>query len=350
MATEIRVWGWLVFAVIVGWLLFLLAPVLTPFLAAFLLAYLGDPLIDRLQRFKMSRTLAVSAVFATLVFLLLLLVFFLDPLIEGQLASLQRRLPVLVDIVKTKILPWMRDHLGIDPAQYDLDALRQQVSGHLSVIGGFATGIFSSITQSSLTLFSWLANLVLIPVVTFYLLRDWDQLIEKIDHLLPRRLEPRLALLAKESDEVLGAFLKGQLIVMLALGTIYSVGLFVVGLDFALLIGMMAGLVSFVPYLGFVVGILVAGIAVLLQFQDAFYLIPVIVVFGIGQIFEGVVLTPIFVGDRIGLHPVAVIFAVLAGGQLFGFFGILLALPVAAVIMVLLRHAHDEYLKSVFYE
>lgn len=350
MTTEIRVWGWLVFAIIVGWLLFLLAPVLTPFLAALLLAYLGDPLIDRLQRFKLSRTLAVSAVFATIVIVLLLLFFFLNPLLEAQLASLQQRLPVYIDLLRTKALPWLKDHLGIDPAQYDLEALRGQLSGHLTTIGGLAAGFLSSLTQSSLALFGWLANLILIPVVTFYLLRDWDQLLAKINHLLPRHLEPTLVRLARDADEVLGAFLKGQLVVMLALGTIYSVGLLIIGLDFALLIGMMAGLVSFVPYLGLVVGALAAGIAALLQFQDAFYLVPVIAVFGIGQLVEGIVLTPMLVGDRIGLHPVAVIFAVLAGGQLFGFFGILLALPVAAVIMVLLRHAHDEYLKSVFYQ
>jgi predicted PurR-regulated permease PerM len=137
---------------------------------------------------------------------------------------------------------------------------------------------------------------------------------------------------------------------MLALGTIYSLGLAVIGLDFALLIGMLAGLLSFIPYLGFIVGVISAGIASLLQFYDLIHLLLVIVVFGIGQLIESMLLTPKLVGDCIGLHPVAVIFAVLAGGHLFGFFGILLALPAAAVIMVLLRHTHDEYLRSVFYD
>jgi predicted PurR-regulated permease PerM len=171
----------------------------------------------------------------------------------------------------------------------------------------------------------------------------------QLRNLLPRRIEPVIVGLARESDEVLGAFLRGQFVVMLALGGIYSLGLFIIGLDFSLLIGMLAGLVSFVPYLGLIVGIVVAGIAALIQFQEFWPLLPVIGVFGIGQLIEGMLLTPLLVGDRIGLHPVAVIFAVLVGGHLFGFFGVLLALPVAAIIMVLLRHTHDEYLNSVLY-
>jgi predicted PurR-regulated permease PerM len=188
-----------------------------------------------------------------------------------------------------------------------------------------------------------------VPVVTFYLLRDWDLLVAKIHDLLPRRIEPVVNTLARESDEVIGAFLRGQVIVMVALGVLYSTGLAVIGLEFSLLIGMLAGLVSFVPYLGLITGILVASIAALLQFHSLLSLIPVFIVFGIGQLISDFLLTPKLVGDRIGLHPVAVLFAVLAGGHLFGFLGILLALPVAAVIAVLLRHAQDEYLKSVFY-
>lgn len=166
---------------------------------------------------------------------------------------------------------------------------------------------------------------------------------------MPRRISPTAEKLASETDIVLGAFLRGQFYVMMALGIIYSAGLWLVDLSLALLIGMMAGIVSFVPYLGAIVGIAVACIAALLQFQDAMYLIPVSIVFIVGQSIESMVLTPLLVGDKIGLHPVAVMFAVLAGGQLFGFLGILLALPVASVIMVLLRHIHEIYRDSTFY-
>jgi predicted PurR-regulated permease PerM len=205
------------------------------------------------------------------------------------------------------------------------------------------------VSHSGGVIAEWLMNLLLIPVVTFYLLRDWDGLVVKVHDLLPRRIAPTAAKLATEVDTVLAAFVRGQLYVMLALGCIYSIGLWMTGLDLALLIGMLAGLVSFVPYLGAIVGIVTACVAALVQFHDLIHLVPVAIVFIIGQSLEGMVLTPMLVGDKIGLHPVAVMFAVLAGGQLFGFLGILLALPVASVIMVLLRHVHELYRDSDFY-
>ena len=217
-------------------------------------------------------------------------------------------------------------------------------------MGGIAAGIMKSVTQSGLVFLAWLANLVLIPVVTFYLLREWDVLVARVGELLPRRVEPTIAMLARDCDEVLGAFFRGQLSVMLALGIIYSAGLWLVGLDLALLIGLVAGLLSFVPYLGFALGLLMAVIATVAQYHDLFHLVPIVLVFGVGQMLEGMVLTPYLVGDRIGLHPVAVIFAVMIGGQLFGFFGVLLALPVAAVVMVLLRYAHRQYRDSELYK
>lgn len=192
-------------------------------------------------------------------------------------------------------------------------------------------------------------NLVLIPVVAFYLLRDWDIMVDKIRDLLPKRYEATVVKLTKESDLVLGAFLKGQFSVMLALASIYSIGLWIVDLDLALLIGMVAGLISFIPYLGSIVGVAAGCMAAFVQFHEFMSIIPVLVVFGIGQTLEGVLLTPWLVGDKVGLHPVAVIFAVLAGGQLFGFIGILLALPAASVIMVLIRHVHELYKDSQLY-
>jgi len=213
-----------------------------------------------------------------------------------------------------------------------------------------AAQVLASLGSSGMTLLHWVTNLMLIPVLTFYLLRDWDDLVARIHEMLPRPIEATVARLARESDQVLGAFLRGQLSVMLALGVIYSVGLSLIGLDFALLIGMLAGLLSFVPYMGFVVGLLSAGFAVLMQTHEVLQLVPVLIVFGVGQLIEGMVLTPWLVGDRIGLHPVAVIFAVLAGGQLFGFIGVLLALPVAAVLAVVVRHAHERYRTSNLYE
>jgi predicted PurR-regulated permease PerM len=340
---------WVIMCALFIGLLYLMAPVLTPFLFAALLAYLGDPLIDRLEARKIPRSWAVALVFGVILFGLLLLLLFLIPMLTHQFKGLIQRLPDHIDWFQTHVLPWLQAHLGIEPESLSLRSLQTKLVAFAQDIGDVAGSLLESFRASSTALFTWLANLILVPVVTFYLLRDWDLLVAKVRDLLPRRIEPVISHLARESDEVIGAFLRGQIIVMAALGVIYSVGLAVIGLEFSLLIGMLAGLVSFVPYLGLITGIVVASIAALMQFHSVLSLIPVVIVFGLGQLISDFFLTPKLVGDRIGLHPVAVLFAVLAGGHLFGFFGILLALPVAAVIAVLLRHAHDEYLKSVFY-
>lgn len=341
-------WFWLLLILVSGFLVYLLAPVLTPFIVAAILAYVGDPLVDRLEKYKLPRTLAVVIVFIVLTLFAIIALLVLVPMLERQLVTLGNKIPGYIEVIQNQFLPWLnaRFDLGL---QVDIATLKTSLQAHWKEAGSVAKTMVSYITQSSALLASWLANLVLIPVVTFYLLRDWDLLVARIHELLPRKSEPVISRLAKSSDEVLGAFLRGQLLVMLALSIIYTLGLWFVGLDFALLIGMLAGLVSFVPYLGFIVGIVVAGIAAMLQFHDVIHLVYVAIVFGIGQAMEGMLLTPMLVGDRIGLHPVAVMFAVLAGGQLFGFLGVLLALPTAAVIAVVLRYMHERYKDSTLY-
>jgi predicted PurR-regulated permease PerM len=342
---------WFIFAGVVfaGFLLYLLSPVLSPFLVGALLAYLGDPLVDRLETYKLPRTGAVVVVFVTIVLLLLLLPLILLPLIEQQISALVTKLPKYLDWIQQTVIPFISQALNIESGVLDMSSLKQAVVQHWREMGNLATKVVTMVSQSGLMMAAWLANVVLIPVVTFYLLRDWDIVMAKIRKLLPRQNEATIVQLARESDEVLGAFLRGQLIVMIALGVIYSVGLWIVGLELAFLIGMIAGLVSFVPYLGTIVGILLASVAAVMQFQDVLHLAFVAVVFGVGQALEGMLLTPLLVGDKIGLHPVAVIFAVMAGGQLFGFVGILVALPAAAVIAVLLRHAVQRYTDSDLY-
>ena len=329
-----------------GILIYLLAPVLTPFMAAAVLAYIGDPLVDRLEARKLSRTVSVTLVFLILSLVALALLLILVPMLERQFILLGSRLPLYLDTLQQKVLPSLSAYLGVDNATFDLATLKNLVREQW---GGTVKGAFALLSRSGMTLLAWGANMMLIPVVTFYLLRDWDILVARIHELIPRRAEAVVARLARASDEVLGAFLRGQLLVMLALGSIYSVGLSLVGLELALLIGMLAGLVSFVPYLGFIVGIAAAGVAALMQYQELMPLLYIAGVFMLGQAAEGMLLTPLLVGDKIGLHPVAVIFAVLAGGQLFGFVGILLALPVAAVVMVLLRYTHEQYVGSSLY-
>jgi len=341
---------WLIFGAATIGGLYLLAPVLTPFLFSALLAYLGDPLIDRLEARKISRSWAVTLVFGGIILGLLLLMLLLIPLSAHQFRGLMQRFPTYLDWLQTSVLPWMHNTLGADPELFNLASLRSHLLTYAQDIGDLAGGLFNSLQKSSTVVFSWIADLVLVPVVTFYLLRDWDLLVARVRDLLPRRIEPTISKLARESDEVIGAFLRGQFIVMAALGVLYSIGLAIIGLDSSLLIGLIAGLVSFVPYLGLIIGVLIASVVAILQFHSLVSVIPVLFVFGIGQLISDLALTPALVGDRIGLHPVAVLFAVLAGGHLFGFFGILLALPVAAVIAVLLSHAQDEYLQSQFYD
>ncbi len=332
-----------------GWLIYLLSPVLMPFVFSAILAYLGDPLTDKLETYRLSRTQAVIAVFLTMTLILALVLLMLIPQLEVQIANFISSLPAYAEKMNSVVLPWLEQRFGITIKPIATDELIAITKSHWQNAGGLVANTMTSISHSSGVVAAWLMNLLLIPVVTFYLLRDWDILVAKIYNLLPRRITPTTAKLAGEVDTVLSAFLRGQFYVMLALGCIYTLGLWVVGLDLALLIGMLAGLVSFVPYLGAIVGIFSACIAALVQFHELTPLISVAVVFLIGQALEGTVLTPKLVGDKIGLHPVAVIFSVLAGGQLFGFLGILLALPIASIVMVFLRHVHDIYRDSEFY-
>jgi predicted PurR-regulated permease PerM len=347
--TDAQKWLVLTCAFFLAWLLYLLAPVLTPFLIGSLLAYLGDPLADGLERKKLSRTLAVVVVFAVMLITGLLLLLIFIPMLQEQLSSLLARMPRIVPWLQEVGIPWISSTFNIDLENVDLDVLKRTLAGNWQDIGNLLGLLLGKVTHSGQLIFAWLAYLVLAPVVTFYLLRDWDLMLANVQALLPRKYEPVISKLSRECDGVLAEFLRGQLMLMIALGLMYSIGLWLAGLEFALLVGMMSGLLSFVPYLGGIVGIGVAGILAFMQFHDIIHLIFVALVFGVGQAIEGMVLSPILVGDRIGLHPVAVIFAVMAGGQLFGFFGVLLALPVAAIIVVLLRHARALYVESSLY-
>ncbi|MGG2400109.1 AI-2E family transporter [Pseudomonas sp. SH1-B] len=348
--TDSTRWLWMAGLFLLGWLLYLLHPILSPFLIGILLAYLGDPLVDRLERHRLSRTGGVVVVFTLFSLVLLILLLVLVPMLGRQLVRLYQLAPQMLDWLHSTALPWSQSHLGLQDDLLQVDQLKQVFTDNLGKTTDVLKVVLAQATSSSLALLAWLGNLLLIPVVSFYLMRDWDLLVERMRRLLPRQREGLVVKLASDCHEVLGAFLRGQLLVMLALSVIYATGLMLVGLELGLLIGVLAGLASIVPYMGFIVGIGAALTAALFQFGlDPYPLLGIGVVFMIGQMLEGMVLTPMLVGDRIGLHPVAVIFAILAGGQLFGFTGVLLALPVAAVIMVLLRHAHDLYKLSGLY-
>ncbi len=343
MNSDLRT-NWLIAIALTGWLLYLLAPVLTPFVAAALLAYIGDPLADRLQKFGLPRTLAVVAVFLLTFLMLGLLVLLVGPLIQTQVGALFDALPDIVSQFEQVWLPNIAELLNLDVG--DDVGIGAFLARYGDMAGSWGTKVLVSVSQSGGALAAAVLSLFLVPIITFYLLRDWDSIIAHIGALIPSEQRETVTRLARETDEVLGAFLRGQLLVMLALGFIYSVGLGLVGLKFAIAIGVVSGLVSFVPYLGFLFGIVLASLTVALEPEPLWQLVGVVVTFTGAQLLEGSVLTPKLVGDRIGLHPVIIIFAIVAGGQLFGFFGILLALPAAAVLSVLVRFAFHRYLEE----
>lgn len=345
-----RRWQWLALAAAFGVLVWLLAPILTPFVLGTLLAWLGDPMVRRIESSGRSRTTGVLLVFTLMTLVIVLAVLLLVPLLENQIGKLIDWLPQFGAWLTGTAVPWAEQRFNLELAGYiDPSQLIELLKQHWQEAGGIAATVFGGVSKSGLAILGWIANLALIPVVTFYFLRDWPVMMARIRELLPRPIEPLVLKLAGESDQVLGGFLRGQISVMIALGVIYGTGLWMVGLDLGILIGLVAGLVSFVPYLGALVGIGAAIIATLVQHGDWMHLLLVLAVFGVGQTLESFILTPWLVGDRIGLHPVAVIFAIMAGGQLFGFLGVLLALPVAAVVMVVLRYAHERYTHSKLY-
>lgn len=343
MQSDLRL-NWLIAVVLTGWLFYLLAPVLTPFIAAALLAYMGDPLADRLQKFKLPRTLAVVTVFLITFIVIALLVLLVGPLIKAQIGALFQALP---DIAKQAEQVWLPSLLGwMNIEAGDEVGIGAFLARYSDMVGSWSGTILSGVGKSGGVLATAVLSLFLIPILTFYMLRDWDSFMAHLGALIPESQRQTIVSLARETDSVLSAFLRGQLLVMLALAVIYSVGLSLVGVKYAIAIGVVSGLVSFVPYLGFVFGIALAGLTVALEPDPLLHLIGVVATFTIAQLFEGSFLTPKLVGDRIGLHPVIVIFSVAAGGQLFGFFGILLALPAAAVLSVLIRFAYNRYLKE----
>lgn len=342
-----QIWRWLAVAALVIAVIYLLSPILTPFLFAAILAYICNPLVTRMTRRRVPRTLAVVLMLLLLgtAFVVLLLV--LLPLLIRQVRTLADQAPVIVDWLKTAVAPQLEQWLGV---QLETTMVRDWVAQHMAEIRDVAVKLLPSLKTGGLAVAGFIVTLVLVPVVLFYFLRDWNAIVTGIDAVVPRRWHDRVTVIAREIDAVLGQFLRGQLLVMLGMGVFYTVGLWAAGLDFALSVGMVAGLVTFVPYLGVITGVVLATLTGALQFQDWSQLGWVWGVFVAGNLLEGYVLVPWLVGDRIGLHPVAVIFALLAFGSLFGFFGVLLALPASAALLVWARHLRRDYLASEMYQ
>ena len=341
-------WWLIVVALVGGGLLYLLGPILSPFLFAAILAYTCDPLVDRLEARRLPRTLGTVLVLFLVLGVFVLLLVILIPLFYKELTMLYARVPDFLATLASKLEPVVQHYLGAN-VTLDVAGIKGLLSDNMQGAPDVAGKVLSSLKIGGLAVLGFVVNLLLIPVVFFYLLRDWDVFVEKIDHLVPRRWHERVTAIAHDVDAVLAEFLRGQLMVILIMATFYVIGLWFTGLEFALPIGIITGFLVFVPYVGMITGLTLATLAGFMQFGATGGLVWVWVVFAIGQTLEGMVVTPWLVGNRIGLHPVAVIFALLAFGQVFGFFGILLALPASAALLVGLRHVRRDYLDSGMY-
>lgn len=339
---------WLILVCVTGGLIYLLSPILTPFLLAAVIAYICNPMVTYMAGKKIPRTVGAVLVMFLLLGVFAALILIMVPLFEKEASRLLEKIPAYLDMFRNHVIPWFEARLNIS-LQPDMNVLKQAVSEHWKSAGGVAAKVLPSLTSGGMAVVEFLVNLLLVPVVLFYMLRDWERLIKQVDEMIPRYWHYQVSRLIHETDRILAEFLRGQLSVILLMSICYITGLWLVGLEFALPIGLVAGILVFVPYLGMIVGLTLATFAAFMQFQGWSGVIPVWIVFGMGQLLEGMLITPWLVGDRIGLHPVLVIFALLAFGQLFGFFGILLALPVSAVMLVWLRHIHQQYLESNLY-
>lgn len=347
--TRFAVVQWLSVAVVVALLMYLLSGILTPFVSAAILAYICNPLVQHLCVWQVPRTLAVVLVMAGLLLMFVLLLLIMLPLLEKEMSLFATRLPEWIDAVRTHFLPRLQQWFGAD-LQWDSQGIKNILISHWQSAGGVAAKLLPWLGNSGSAIVAVLINLLLIPLAMFYLLRDWNNLIGQIDHLIPRHWHAKVKEIAVEVDGILAEFLRGQISVMLLMSLYYVLVLWLAGLEFALPIGIVAGMLVFVPYLGMVTGLVLATLAAAMQFTAFSSVLLVWAVFGAGQLLEGMFITPWLVGERVGLHPLLVIFALLAFGQLFGFFGVLLALPLAAIVLVTLRHVKAWYLTSSMYQ
>lgn len=354
--TQKRIAAWLAIGLVALAATWSLGAVLAPFVVAAVMAYALNPVVnwlDNVGRGRIPRVLAVlivEIVFALLVLGVLLLIV---PILAKELPLMREQLPALLDSLNQSLKPWLAQW-GIH-IKMDANTIRAFVVKYLNTnFEDVFSSLIASLQIGGSVAFAIIGNAILVPVALFYLLLEWDDFLEATHSLVPPRLRDGTGGFLREADAVLGQYLRGQLLVMGVLAVYYSVGLALFGLDLALPIGIFTGLAVFVPYLGFGVGMALAILAGLLEFSSTaglgYTVTMVAVVYGVGQVLESFVLTPRLVGERIGLHPLAVIFALLAFGQLFGFVGVLIALPVSAVLLVAIRRLRDSYLRSGLYQ
>ena len=326
-----------------------LREILFPFVAGFAIAYFLDPACDRLERMGLSRTWSTTLVTAAFFVIFVIILSFLVPLLYSQLIQFLKNLPRYVSAIETKAAPLIELARGYVAAGEGVEQAKQFFESHLGDVAKFAVGFLAKFASGLEVTFSLLSLFIITPIVAFYLLRDWDHIVAKIDGWLPRAHAGVIREQVKLVDETMAGFVRGQFSVCMLLGLFYGIGLSLVGLDFGLVVGLVTGLMSFVPYFGMLIGFVVGMGLAIAQFDTIVPILLVAGVFGVGQFIEGNFLTPKMVGDRVNLHAVWIIFALLAGGALFGLVGIMLAVPLAAVIGVLVRFMVNQYLASKLY-
>lgn len=350
MSRERQFWVWLaILAALIG-ILILLGSVLLPFVAAMAVAYFLDPLADRLESWGCSRVIATILITVTFFFVIILVLILVGPLLQRQIVGLIQKVPDVVTMIAGWISP-LQESLTEKLSEEDIKGIRNASAGFAATALKWVLGVLQGILQGGAAFLNLLSLIFITPLISFYLLRDWDKIVAKLDSWLPMANADTVRGIVKEIDETIAGFVRGQGTVVLLLAVYYGVGLTLIGLDFGLLVGVGTGLISFIPYFGMLIGMVAAMAIAFAQFGlDIVPLGLILAVFFSGQAIESMFITPKLVGDKVGLHAVWVIFALMAGGAAFGFTGILLAVPAAATIGVLVRFFLSEYMKSSLYQ
>ena len=350
--TQKRASAWSLIAALIVLALWLLGSVLTPFVVAAVLAYALTPMVNKLDdmgKGRLPRVVAVIVVELLFIIAILSLLLLIVPIVAKEIPLMREQIPLLADSITTGLTPWLAQFgikVSLDIGSLKTLALKYLNTNYEDVFGS----LLSSIRLGGSVALAIVGNALLIPVALFYMLMDWDKFVARLLELVPPPMRSAFDSFTNEADSVLGQYLRGQMLVMLVMAAFYAIGLALFGLDLALPIGIFTGLAMFIPYLGFGIGLILAVLAGVLQFASIKAIVMVAVVYGIGQVVESLYLTPRMVGERIGLHPLAVIFALLAFGQVFGFVGVLIALPLSAVLLVAIRRIMQRYLTSKLYK
>jgi predicted PurR-regulated permease PerM len=335
--------------VALGLLFWLLGSIMTPFVLGAVMAYIGHPLVERLEKRKIPRAVGAVIVIAVGIGALVGLVFVVLPFLQAELARLAQSVPGLLNRLQTEWVPLIQEKFGIT-VNLDVTKIRNWLAENLSDVGALAARLAKSLQMGGAALLAFVATALLTPLVTFYLLQDWPKVTKALSDLVPRGLLPRVLAILEEIDVIIAEFMRGQFSVMGALALYYAITLSVIGVEHGVAIGVLTGLLVFIPYIGYGLGCLLAGIAAVTQFYTWQPMAAVAAVYAVGQVIESIYLTPKLVGERVGLHPLAVLFALMAFGQLFGFVGVLIAVPASAILLVALRHLRDAYTTSELYK